>query len=273
MGSHSPETAATSLPSRRSRRQAEQATRASSGPVRGRSLARGGVLMALGGITLGLPLTHHVAPGDGTYVGGRSDAGVSAAAYPSTLQVIMASQHVSDTPPLALVGGDQVVTRAEIAASRSQERSALPGCNPNVEPTGANGQLDTSELCMLWDGVHELRADAAVAISEMDIAFKARFGADLCLTDGYRTLASQRTLKYEKGGLAAVPGTSNHGWGLAVDLCSVETSGAQWQWLNENGAVYGWANPDWAKRGGSGPHEPWHWEYTKGVQEVDARIH
>ena len=237
MGSHSPETAATSLPSRRSRRQAEKATRATSGPVRGRVLARGGVLMALGGITLGLPLTHHVAPGDGTYVGGRSDAGASAAAYPSTLQVIMASQHVSDTPPLALVGGDQVVTRAEIAASRSQERSALPGCNPNVEPTGANGQLDTSELCTLWDGVHQLRADAAVAISEMDIAFKARFGADLCLTDGYRTLASQRTLKYEKGGLAAVPGTSNHGWGLAVDLCSVETSGAQWQWLNENGAV------------------------------------
>lgn len=272
MGSHSPHSAAGGVPSRRERRPSRKGVRAPSGPARGRVLARGGVLMALGGITLGLPLTHHVAPGDGTFVGGLSRVSATAVEYPSTLQVILASRTVNATPPLALVGGDQVVTRAEIAASRSQDRSALPGCNPNVEPTGANGQLDTAELCMLWDGVHQLRADAAVAISEMDVAFKARFGADLCLTDGYRTLASQKTLKYEKGGLAAVPGTSNHGWGLAVDLCSDETSGAPWEWLNENGAVYGWQNPDWAKRGGSGPHEPWHWEYTKGVQDLAARL-
>jgi len=26
-------------------------------------------------------------------------------------------------------------------------------------------------------------------------------------------------------------------------------------------------NPAWARPGGSGPHEKWHWEYTKGVME------
>jgi hypothetical protein len=29
--------------------------------------------------------------------------------------------------------------------------------------------------------------------------------------------------------------------------------------------VFGWENPAWARPGGSGPYERWHWEYTKGV--------
>jgi D-alanyl-D-alanine carboxypeptidase len=222
------------------------------------------VLLALGGITLVLPLTHNVLPGDATFVGGSR---ASATAFPSTVEALMASS-VTTTPPLALVGGDAVVTRAEIAASRSEDRSALPGCNVDVRAPGANGQLDVADLCVLWDGQHQLRADAAMAMAEMDAAYKARFGADLCIADGYRTLASQRTLKYQRGGLAATPGTSNHGWGVAVDFCTPDTTGPSWAWLSENGAVYGWANPDWAKRGGSGPHEPWHWEYTRGVQET-----
>lgn len=267
MGSNHPQLSAAGVPSRRSRRQAEQVNRRSEGPKHGRVLARGGVLMALGGITLVLPLTHNVAPGDGTFVAGSTS--VNAAAYPSTVQVLAAAP-APTTPPLALVGGDAVVTRAEIAASRSLDRSALPGCDPGVRAAGTNGALQTSDLCTLWDGQIQLRADAAAAMAEMDVAYKARFGADLCISDGYRTLASQKRLKSERGGYAAVPGRSNHGWGLAVDFCSMETSGAPWAWLNENGALYGWENPDWAKKGGSGPHEPWHWEYTRGVQESDS---
>ena len=41
----------------------------------------------------------------------------------------------------------------------------------------------------------------------------------ICITDSYRTYASQVRLYGQKPALAAVPGTSNHGWGLAVDLC------------------------------------------------------
>ena len=77
----------------------------------------------------------------------------------------------------------------------------------------------------------------------------------------------QRAVKAQKGGLAAAPGKSNHGWGLAVDLCQDQTSGVKWAWLNENGPAYGWANPAWALPGGSGPHERWHWEYVKGVKD------
>ena len=46
-----------------------------------------------------------------------------------------------------------------------------------------------------------------------------------------------------------------------------DTRGEVFSWIQENGAVYGWENPAWALRSGSGPFEPWHWEYTRGVQE------
>jgi LAS superfamily LD-carboxypeptidase LdcB len=59
-----------------------------------------------------------------------------------------------------------------------------------------------------------------------------------------------------------VPGTSNHGWGLAVDLCGgVNLFGtAQTVWMQLNAGHYGWVHPDWAQAGGRNP-EPWHWEF------------
>ena len=91
----------------------------------------------------------------------------------------------------------------------------------------------------------------------------------MCIRDSsYRTLAEQRHLAYTKGGLAATPGTSNHGWGLAVDLCTAETRNSDvYTWLTENGPIFGWTNPGWALRTGVGPYEPWHWEYLPGTTE------
>jgi LAS superfamily LD-carboxypeptidase LdcB len=152
-----------------------------------------------------------------------------------------------------------------VGASRSEEREILPGCSGEASTGSANGQLPASDLCYLWDGSTKLRADAAEALAELNEMWVTRFGTDLCLSSGYRTLAEQRAVKAQKGGLAAPAGRSNHGWGLAVDLCSPQTTGAQWEWLNENAPVFGWENPAWAQPGGSGPYERWHWEYTKGV--------
>lgn len=214
------------------------------------------------GITVVLPLTGWVSPGNGTFVAGAS---ATEAALPATLDVL-ANSTVGTVPPPAIAASAATATRAEIAASRSEVRIPLPGCNGSDRSAGANGQLKTSDLCTLWDGSLQLRGDAASSLAELSLGFKARFGRDLCVTDAYRTLAEQRVLKATKGGLAAVPGRSNHGWGLAIDLCSTETSGAGWTWIKENGAIYGWENPAWALSGGSGPHEPWHWEYTRGVE-------
>ena len=67
----------------------------------------------------------------------------------------------------------------------------------------------------------------------------------------------------EKPALAAVPGTSNHGWGLAVDLCGgIEHYGtAQYTWMMANAGRFGFLHPDWADPG-NGREEPWHWEYA-----------
>lgn len=269
MGLERVEAAAAGTQTRRARRQAELAGQSSAAQDRVRTaaahprrwFARLAVLSALAGITVVLPLTNNVLPGNGTFVAGASAAAVD---LPATVSVLTGVA-VRTVPPPAIAASTATATRAEIAASRSEVRQPLPGCDGSARPPGANGQLETKDLCTLWDGKSQLRGDAASSLAELDLAFRARFGHDLCLTASYRTLAEQRILKATKGGLAAVPGRSNHGWGLAVDFCSNETSGPGWTWLKENGAIYGWANPAWALSGGSGPHEPWHWEYTRGV--------
>jgi len=95
-------------------------------------------------------------------------------------------------------------------------------------------------------------------------AFKGAIGQDIGITDGYRSYDEQVQCRLEKGGLCANPGTSNHGWGKAVDVggcCGINTgTGAAFDWLTTNASRYGWNHPAWAKAGGSKP-EPWHWEY------------
>lgn len=79
-------------------------------------------------------------------------------------------------------------------------------------------------------------------------------------------------------GVAAVPRTSNHGWGLAIDFRIASTnsdgtpsgngigissySSPEYIWLTNNGYQFGWSNPSEMRQGGSGPLEPWHWQYV-----------
>ena len=126
-----------------------------------------------------------------------------------------------------------------------------------------NGLIPPSAMCPLGVAGHQLRCDAAAAYRAMSAAFAAAFGAPICITDSYRTYASQVRLYGEKPALAAVPGTSNHGWGLAVDLCGgIDHYGtAQYNWMKANAGRYGYLHPDWAEPG-NGREEPWHWEYA-----------
>ena len=193
--------------------------------------------------------------------------GVALADYPTAYEVLSGAP--VDSTPTSLLAAVPGAVRMADSASRALERTPLPDCTGVPVAGAANGQIAASDLCALWDGSHMLRGDAAVALAELNLTFRAAFDRDLCLTDSYRTLAEQRRLAYTKGGLAATPGTSNHGWGLAIDLCSSETnSSAVMTWLGDNGPTYGWENPPWAKRGGSGPYEPWHWEYVQGTVEM-----
>lgn len=155
---------------------------------------------------------------------------------------------------------DLLVTRP----SRGRERAVLPGCFgefPLLKTS--NGRLPSAMLCNLWDGKHQLRADAAVALAKLNVAYTQRFGEPICISDAYRTLGEQYSVKAVRGWLAAEPGTSVHGLGRAVDLCGgIESRGTRThQWMVENAPRYGWINPDWALPGGGGPQEAWHWEF------------
>lgn len=227
-----------------------------------RAAARLSVLGVLAGITVVIPVSQGLVPSSVAF---GSDA-LADSTLPSTVSAL-AGAPLSALPPTSLMATDGALQARDLAAaSRTEERSALPGCDGSMRPAGQNGLLKTSDLCNLWDNHTQLRADAAVSLAEFNQAFAARFGGDLCISGGYRTLAAQRSVKAQKGGLAAVPGKSNHGWGLAVDLCQDQTSGTKWRWITENAPTYGWENPAWAQPGGSGPYERWHWEFKKGVQ-------
>jgi zinc D-Ala-D-Ala carboxypeptidase len=118
-----------------------------------------------------------------------------------------------------------------------------------------NGEIPTAALELIGQGSHRLYAPAAEAWKQTVAAAKAD-GIDLKITDSYRTYDQQVDLAgrkglYANGGLAAVPGTSNHGWGLAVDVDV--TAPATRAWLQANGHGFGFVQQS--------AREPWHWEF------------
>lgn len=156
------------------------------------------------------------------------------------------------------------------ALARAEQIARDRGWTPTPPCTGAdvsrypNGQLPLDALCpLLFTTTHRLRADAAFAFNAMATAYAETFGLPLCVTDSYRSLDAQYAVAAEKPTLAAEPGHSNHGWGLAADLCDgIESFDTPThQWMVDNAPTYGWFHPDWAEPTGSKP-EPWHWEYS-----------
>jgi LAS superfamily LD-carboxypeptidase LdcB len=157
--------------------------------------------------------------------------------------------------------------RAAAKVSRSTQRTRIGSCDARAVTRGsANGRIALRDLCRLsFAREHLLRADAAVALMNLDVAYRARFHRHLDLTDSYRSYAAQVSVAARKPGLAARPGTSEHGWGLAVDLAggAAEPGAREHEWLLEHAPAFGWDNPPWARPGGSRP-EAWHWEYRGG---------
>jgi len=85
------------------------------------------------------------------------------------------------------------------------------------------------------------------------------------INSGYRTYDDQVYVKghFKKDG-PAEPGTSNHGFGCAVDFAYAPASRLtpktdQYKWLIKNAAKFGFKRLNWAKHTES--WEAWHWEY------------
>lgn len=224
------------------------------------------------GVLIGFALAMVIYPAMGTITpyGNAAEAlpDVVAGAAPSTARAILGGgpQLLSSDLPLPSIDeqASAVLTSFEVPAG-----TPLPDCVSSSHSTGSNGRLAAADLCDLWVPGEQLRADAAVALAALNEHYKSEFGRDLCLSDSYRSLSSQYATKRARGYLAATPGTSMHGWGIAVDLCSDSSSGASKAWLDNNAAIYGWGNPDWAK---TSKYEPWHWEFTAATENYYSQM-
>jgi len=104
-------------------------------------------------------------------------------------------------------------------------------------------------------------------------------GIDLKIASGFRTIARQnyfwncyQTKRCNGGNLAARPGTSNHGTGIALDLntdCGGQTNGQKAPSLCKSSKVYMWLLNNAQKFGfiRAVNKEPWHWELHPGASQ------
>lgn len=118
-----------------------------------------------------------------------------------------------------------------------------------------NGRIPSTELSPIEGTSQRLWPPAARSFEAMRAAAAAD-GVTIGITDSYRSYDAQvdvaaRKGLYSQGGLAAVPGTSRHGWGMALDL---DLDAAAQTWMRAHGGEYGFVE--------NVPREAWHWEYV-----------
>lgn len=152
---------------------------------------------------------------------------------------------------------------AELAALRARYVPTGSTCSALPNELFANGFLPPGALCPLRDAPGQsLLPAAAASFDQLSAAYQQAFGTPVCVTDSYRDYASQVAVYRDKPSLAATPGRSRHGLGLAVDLCGgIQSFGTvAHRWMLANAGGFGFVHPAWAEPGGSKP-EPWHWEF------------
>lgn len=133
-----------------------------------------------------------------------------------------------------------------------------------------NGRLPDSELVSVGNGhrLHKSVASQFLALKAAAAKDGFAFGSQLKINSSYRSLQRQKELYAQLGpGTAAYPGTSNHGWGKAVDLWYTN---AAYKWLRKNAGKFGFRQiPGYATDNPDG-HEAWHWENVSGGGEKSA---
>ena len=162
--------------------------------------------------------------------------------------------------PAGRAGFERAYSSALAASAPTTPAARLqPGQYGRLEPPAelrpfGNGRIPPSAMVSIGHGDHRLHAPAARAFQQMEDAARSE-GITFSVITSYRDLPTQERLAREKGlysqgGLAAAPGTSNHGWGLSVDL---DLNPAAQEWMRANGWRYGFVEDV--------PREPWHWTY------------
>ncbi|HVF74247.1 MAG TPA: M15 family metallopeptidase [Acidimicrobiales bacterium] len=146
--------------------------------------------------------------------------------------------------------------------------SAGPAVHPDNRPTPvpgrSNGQLHSTDLITV--GPRCVAYRPAATSLHLLLAAARHEGVDLATSECYRPYDGQVEERAAWGPCAARPGTSMHGWGKAVDFRDrrggLTFSSPAYAWLKANASHYGWNHPGWARPGGSGCDEAWHWEWV-----------
>jgi D-alanyl-D-alanine carboxypeptidase len=146
----------------------------------------------------------------------------------------------------------------ELASKPPATIGASTKLNAKGVPTSlaayGNGKIPEQALKQVGSTRHRLWEPAAEALESL-IAAAQRDGVKIGITDSYRPYAEQVDLArrkglYSQGGLAAKPGTSDHGWGMAADL---NLNAKAQAWMRANGPKFGFHEDT--------PREPWHWGF------------
>jgi hypothetical protein len=130
----------------------------------------------------------------------------------------------------------------------------------------ANGKLSSADLAPIPGG--RLARNAAHSWNRMRQHIGTKTGVWIAPggpRSSYRVYSDQlyfwNLYKSGRGNLAAYPGSSNHGWGLAVDVATTRMA----QLINQYGAPFGWQ-----KRWSDAPSEWWHFKYAANMDSRKA---
>lgn len=130
-----------------------------------------------------------------------------------------------------------------------------------------NGKVQEKMLVAIgWDKEKTLIAAPALKdLTRLNTAFKKKFGRNMDIDLAYRTRATQDYYWGELGPyIAARPGTSNHGWGTAIDTpetFNYSFRGKYYKWLKTHSKKFNWVHRKNLEEG-SPYAEAWHFEYV-----------
>ena len=137
-------------------------------------------------------------------------------------------------------------------------KSGTPEVLAAIPKWGADKLSELSKYANFTAGAHLENENAGFMNNFMGMAkeYYDKTKKKLNITDGFRSYEAQVAVKKAKPTLAATPGTSRHGYGVAIDA-----SGAQLSEADSMGLLskYGLVRPMWPGRPG-GKREEWHVE-------------
>lgn len=170
---------------------------------------------------------------------------------------------VAPAVPGALARPEHGETKDALENTKEVVKIALKGSGIALQ----NGRIPASELARIYHPTLRVKLvkPAAAAFNTMVLRATLRKATVPYVTgslSAYRDLAGQVLLREQwcaAGACAnaAVPGYSNHGWGIAIDLAN---PALMRPWIDRYGAYFGWS-----KAWSDAPWEAWHLRWRSGV--------